>query len=91
MIGLWDSVFTISEFIIRPDRRGKGLGSSALMELLTRSENILGIKIKDADAVIFPDNAASQKAFEKAGFVFQSEHPDGDTWNYRYCSADREN
>lgn len=48
------------------------------------SKYILGRTIKDAEAVIFPDNIASQKAFEKAGFIFYSEHPDGDAWNYRY-------
>jgi len=81
-LGLWDAVFTISEFIISPDRRGKRLGSSALMELLARSKSIIGVSIKDADAVIFPNNIASQKAFEKAGFTFHSEHPDGDAWYY---------
>lgn len=83
-IGLWEGVFTISEFIIRPDRRGKGLGSSALAELLDQSRDIIGVKIKDANAVIFPNNVASQKAFEKVGFIFHSEHPDGDAWYYRY-------
>ncbi len=83
-IGLWDSVFTISEFIIRPDRRGEGLGSSALAQLLAQSKNIIGVEIKDANAVIFPNNALSQKAFEKAGFIFYSEHPNGDAWNYCY-------
>lgn len=85
-IGLWDGVFTISEFIIRPDRRGNGIGSSVLVESLAQSEKIIGVKIKDANAVIFPNNVASQKAFEKAGFIFYSEHPDGDAWNYRYQS-----
>lgn len=83
-IGLWNGVFTISEFIIRPDSRGIGLGSSALTELLTLSEDIIGVGIKCANAVIFPNNIASQKTFEKAGFIFYSEHPDGDAWNYRY-------
>ena len=83
-LGLWDNILTISEFIIRPDRRGNGLGSLALVELLAQSNNIIGVKIKDAEAVIFPNNIASQKAFEKAGFIFHSEHPDGDVWYYRY-------
>ncbi len=83
-IGLSDNVFTISEFIIRPDRRGTGIGSSALVELLARSKNTIGVRINDANAVIFPNNIASQKTFEKAGFIFHSEHPDGDAWYYRY-------
>lgn len=88
VIVLSDKVFTISEFIIRPDRRGEGLGSSALAELLTQSVNIIGVEIKSADAVIFPPNIASQKAFEKAGFKFHSEHTDGDAWNYIYRGTD---
>ena len=83
-IALHNSTFIVSEFIIRPDKRGKHIGSSVLVELLTYSKYILGSTIKDAEAVIFPDNIASQKAFEKAGFIFYSEHPDGDAWNYRY-------
>ena len=85
-VGLWDDVFTISEFIIRPNKRGKGIGSSALKELLDKSKSIIGLNIKDANAVIFPNNIASQKVFEKAGFVFHYEHPDGDAWYYRYHS-----
>lgn len=84
-LSLWDNFFTISEFVICPNKRGKNLGSSALKELLTQSKDIIGIKIETANAVIFPNNIASQKAFEKAGFTFHSEHPDGDAWNYRYC------
>ncbi|MBQ8548145.1 MAG: GNAT family N-acetyltransferase [Lachnospiraceae bacterium] len=83
-IALWENVFTISEYIIRPDYRGKGIGSSALAELLAESKMILGIEISDACAVIYPNNVPSQKAFEKAGFQFESEHPDGDAWNYKY-------
>ena len=83
-IALHNGIFIVSEFIIRPDKRGKHIGSSVLTELLTYSKYILGSTIKDAEAVIFPDNIASQKAFEKAGFIFYSEHPDGDAWNYRY-------
>lgn len=85
-IGLWDHVFTILEFIIRPDSRRMGIGSSALTELLTFSEDIIGIRIIDAGSVIFPNNTASQKAFEKAGLKFHSEHPDGDAWYYQYSN-----
>lgn len=83
-LGVWEGVFTVQEFPIRPDRRGRQLGSCALSELLARSEHILGVAITEANAVIFPGNLASQKAFEHAGFVFHSAHPDGDAWNYHY-------
>ena len=86
-LSLWNDVFTISEFVIRPDKRGKNLGSSALKELLTQSRDIIGIKIETANAVIFPNNIASQKAFEKVGFIFHSEHPDGDACNYKYYQS----
>ena len=83
-IGLWEGVFTISEFIIRPDKRGKGIGTTALSELIVNGKEILGIEIEKARSVIYPNNIASQKAFEKAGFVFSSAHPDGDAWYYEY-------
>ena len=87
-IALWDGFFTISEFIIRPDMRGMGFGASVLAELLAESHEILGAVIKEANAVIYPNNIPSQKAFEKAGFVFHSEHPDGDAWNYQYHKSE---
>ena len=34
MLGLWENVFTVSEYIISPECRGQGVGSSALAELL---------------------------------------------------------
>ena len=43
--------------------------SSALKELLLESDRIIGKKITIANAVIFPSNKASQKAFEKAGIL----------------------
>lgn len=84
VLGMWDNVFNVSEYIISPDCRGKGIGSSALDELLSESKLILGAEINNACAVIYPNNIPSQKAFEKARFRFESEHPDGDAWNYRY-------
>lgn len=84
VIALWENAFTVSEYIISPNYRGNGIGSSALAELLTESKMILGVEILNASAVIYPNNIPSQKAFEKAGFRFESEHPDGDAWNYKY-------
>ena len=81
---LWEGVLSISEYLISPENRGKGIGSSALAELLKESQTILGVGFKNASAVIYPNNIPSQKAFEKAGFQFESEHPDGDAWNYKY-------
>ena len=84
-IGLYDETFIISEFLIEPQKRNKGFGSSALKELLLYSVEIIGKRIERAEAVIYPTNAASQKMFEKAGFVYKSTHPDGDAMYYTYC------
>ena len=74
----------VSEFIAAPSYRGRGLGTQILQELLSHGTEILGFTIHTARAVIFPSNIASQKAFEKAGFEFESAHPDGDAWYYIY-------
>ena len=47
-------------------------------------DEIMGKEKADEDYCVV---GLSQKAFEKAGFVFHSEHPDGDAWYYRYHSA----
>ena len=79
--------FTICEFIVTPEKRGQGCGSAILRELLARGEKILGREIGAAQAVIYPRNIASQKAFENAGFRFHHAHPDGDAWYYQYAKA----
>lgn len=83
-IGLYEGVFIVSEFIVAPDFRGKGHGSAILNELLLCGQSILGVEIKKAFAVIFPNNHASMRTFEKAGFVFFKAHSDGDAWYYTY-------
>lgn len=84
LLAMENSVLTVSEILIDPMQRGKGYGSAALQELLAEGSAILGKQILSAKAVIYPDNIASQKAFKKAGFRFESAHPDGDAWYYRY-------
>ncbi|MBQ4509778.1 MAG: GNAT family N-acetyltransferase [Clostridia bacterium] len=79
-----DNVFTIQEFIVSPKHRGKGYGSAILKELLICSNNIIGQDIIIAEAVIYPDNFASQKVFQKTGFIYAGAHPDGDALYYRY-------
>ena len=76
----------ISEIVVSPDRRGQGIGSAVLAELLENHAQIIGKIINSAVAVIFPDNIPSRKAFERAGFRFDSAHPDGDAWYYRWYS-----
>ncbi|MBE6610619.1 MAG: GNAT family N-acetyltransferase [Ruminococcaceae bacterium] len=76
--------FTIMEIIVTPNIRNQGYGSKMLLELLKNAYNIIGVEITLAKAVVFPNNIASQKAFEKAGFVFTGAHPDGDALYYEY-------
>ena len=79
-----DGVYGILEFIVDPKLRGKGYGAAIMQELLSNGTAIIGREIEEADAVIFPNNIASQKAFEKVGFVFDHAHVDGDAWYYCY-------
>lgn len=79
-----DDTYTIMEYVVAPDVRGKGVGARALCELLENGREILGQDIQRAQAVIYPANTASKKAFEKAGFVWDHTHPDGDAEIYIY-------
>ena len=74
----------VSEIVVSPGMRGQGIGSAVLAELLENHAQIIGKSINFAMAVIFPDNIPSRKAFERAGFRFDSAHPDGDAWYYRW-------
>lgn len=88
-ISMYQNIFTIMEYIVDPTKRGKGYGSTALKELLENSTTIIGKDITQAKAVIYPNNIASQKAFEKAGFTFDYAHPDGDSWYYKFDKFER--
>lgn len=79
-----DDVFTVQEIVISPEHRGRGYGTRVLKELLQQSESMIGREITVAEAVIFPENIASQKAFLKAGFVHTGTHSDGDARYYQY-------
>ncbi len=73
----------ISEIIIAPEKRGMGYGSALIRELTENTLDIIGKNVKLFEAVIFPSNIASQKAFEKSGFKFVSSHSDDDAWYYQ--------
>ena len=83
-LSLYEGNFNIMEFLVMPEMRGKGLGTALLRELLSDGEMIIGHRIERATAVIFPNNPASQKAFEKAEFVFDHANDDEDAWYYCY-------
>lgn len=75
----------IMEMLIAPEKRGQGKGSKLLKELLTCKE-IVGFTIQKSEAVIYPSNIASQRAFENAGFQYLHNHKDenGDSMRYVY-------
>ncbi len=83
-LGINGEEMIISEFVVSPDKRGMGYGSDVLSELLANTKELLGKSFSAAEAVIYPDNIASKKAFEKVGFKLVSVHPDGDAINYKY-------
>ncbi len=80
------STITISEFLVKPDMRGKGVGTAALRELLESTAQLLKLRADYAKAVILPSNIASIKAFEKAGFVLTAKRQDtfGCSLDYEY-------
>ena len=86
---LYEGTYTVMELLVKPELRGHGIGTSLLRELISRGNLIFGNRIKKAAAVIFPTNTASQKAFEKAGFVFERVHEDGDAWYYSVDLLDK--
>jgi len=82
--GVYEGVLTVSEIAVSSELRGKGHGSAILTELLEEYTAECDISYERARAVIFPGNRASEGAFIKAGFVFESTHPDGDAIYYIY-------
>lgn len=83
----WENVndtksLTVSEFVVAPHMRRMGHGAKILSELLENGGELVGFGIDTAMAVIYPNNTASKRAFEKAGFVFERAHPDGDALYY---------
>ena len=77
--------FHIMELLVKPQMRGNGLGTALLRELLSEGERIIDQRIEKSTAVIFPNNPASQKAFEKAGFVLDYANDNGDALHYDYA------
>lgn len=80
---LYEQKTTIMEIVIAPEKRGQGMGSALLKELLECKE-ITGFTIQKSKAVIYPNNTASQKAFENAGFQYHHTHEDGSATYYIY-------
>ena len=82
--GLYEGTLNIMETFVAPQKRGQGMGSSVINELLHKAKAIIGVDIEKGEAIIYPSNIASQKAFEKAGFKHHHTHEDGDAMTYVY-------
>ena len=68
--------FTIGEVLVRPDARGKGIGTAMIKELMDHSIEIIGKRMNSPDAVICASNASSIRMFEKAGFTMKIREDD---------------
>ncbi len=82
-LNMYEEKVTVMEIVVAPEKRCHGLGSRILKELM-QNEQILGFTISTSEAAIYPNNVASQKAFENAGFRYDRTHEDGDTLYYLY-------
>ncbi len=80
--GCHEGIATISEIVVAPLLRGKGIGTRILRELVSHADELLGEQPDSFCAVIYPGNLPSQRAFLNAGFIFDSAHEDGTSWNY---------
>lgn len=83
--GLHEYRIIVMEVLIAPEKRGQGKGTKLLKELLSCKE-IIGFTVEKSEAVIYPNNIASQKAFENAGFQYHHSHKDedGESMTYVY-------
>ena len=68
----------IMEILMKPEKRGQGIGTELLKAFLE------SFAVQKSAAVIFPDNIASQKAFENAGFRYHHSHEDGTAMYFVY-------
>ena len=68
----------IMEILVKPEKRGQGIGSKLLKAFLE------SFSVQKSEAVIFPGNIASQKAFENAGFRYHHSHEDGTAMYFVY-------
>ena len=78
----------IMEVLVAPEKRGQGKGSTLLKELLN-SKEIVGFEIQHSEAVIYPNNVASQRAFENAGFIYHNNHKDENVDSMHYIYEDK--
>ncbi len=71
--------YTIGEVLLKPEARGKGLGTAMIKELLENSDDIIGKKMRWVEACVFASNIPSKRMFEKAGFTVKAREEDPST------------
>ena len=77
------SKLIIMELIVTPQRRGQHICTHLLKEML-ENISIIDTSFSQCEAVIFPNNLASRKAFVNAGFQYVRTHEDGSSILYAY-------
>ena len=82
--GTFQDTLTISELVVDPKLRGQGIGTRLLIELTDMAKNQKFGSVKCLTAVVFLQNTASQKAFQKAGFRLSGKTEDGVDLIYTY-------
>ena len=80
--GCHEGIATVSELLVSPQCRGKGVGTRILRELIAHCDAWLGERPERITAVVFPENLASQSAFLKGGFVLDLAHEDTAALHY---------
>lgn len=69
------TVFSLHRIMIEASHQGEGVGAAAMKLLFDRTSNL------GAETIYLgfrPENATAKALFEKLGFVFHIEEPDGE-------------
>jgi len=82
---------TVNEFVVNPAYRNKGYGTKIISELINNVREITGFDSNVFQVCIYPNNKASMRAFEKAGFILAGTHADGDCTYWVYPASELEN
>ena len=84
-LSFYEGNLHVMEILVAPTLRGLGHGTDILKELMYDCESVLGKKVCSMDAVVFSNNAASRKAFEKAGYSVKSEDLENKSLSYQWA------
>jgi RimJ/RimL family protein N-acetyltransferase len=75
--GIYENTMTVSEFVVSPELRGMGKGTQLLTDLVEFVGKCGHDAVNRIEAVVYPQNIASQNVFRKAGFVQERKTEDG--------------